>query len=231
MENLRLQRPNTHKNVKHINSWISNLEQKTRILNRSFLITITFGIVCMLVIVLFSRFELTDILILILLLISIWGCSPYIEVATRKNKNSFFASRLTFGNWKNELVKKGQYNILSSNIHFMQPFFPIMSVLSFLLFTIHKVIGSDFVSLNTVVLLLLIQIPFNNMGGFNPIGIALTRQRKSQHVTQDELKSFLKNNSENRLNLNRTRPPTALPLALTQTLPPPPLPPPMTPYE
>lgn len=181
------------KNNTRVRHWINTLENKTDMLRSSFGVTAIFGFMCLLMVLALAKYNFSDILIVSLLVYSLIGCVPYIEVATIKNNNTFSADHLTIYNWRKGIQKNTKYNILSSNIHFLHPIFPVITILSFLLFTIHKIFGDKIVNVNTVILVLIIQIPFNNFLGLNPLGVFLTRQTKSKFINQNNLKTFLFN--------------------------------------
>ena len=180
-------------NTKKVEMWVNTLQKKTDSLRNALGVTAIIGILSLIAVLAFSHYEVRDVIILVLLLYSLIGCVPYVEVAKVKTNNAFFSKQLTLMNWKNE-IKNGSYDVLSSNLHFMQPFFPLMSALSFLLFLVHKIGGNEYVHYNTVLSILIIQVPFNHALGLNPLGAYLTRQSTSNHITQGNLKRYLSEN-------------------------------------
>jgi hypothetical protein len=178
------------KQNKKVNLWLNTLENRTEVLRNAFGMVVIVGLLCLATIIAFSQFNTRDIVIVGLLCFSIIGCVPYIEVAVAKNSNTR-SHALTLFNWKDEVITNGEYNVLSSNLHFLQPIFPAFTILSFLLFLVHKLVGEKNISYNTILFILILQIPFNNTLGLNPMGVLLTRQQRSKYITQNDLKQFV----------------------------------------
>ena len=183
---------------KRINVWSNTLQNKADSLRNFFGVTIVLSLIVFTSVIAFSKYTIKDITIVLLLLYSVIGCVPYIEVAQVKNDDSFFTKRLTVLNWKNEIRKNGDYNVLSSNLNILNSVFPVVTVICLVMFFVYKIFGEDYVNFNTILILLLIQTPFNPALGLNPLGVSLMRQNISKHVTQNDLKKYLgKINSPN----------------------------------
>jgi hypothetical protein len=187
---------------KKVNIWSNTLHNKTDTLLNAFGITLLLGIIVFLSVFAFSEFTLDDILIVFLLLFNLTGCIPFIEVARIKNEKSIFKKTLNISNWKNEIKKNGQYDILSSNLNIVQSIFPLFTSISFIMFFIYKIMGEKYVTYNTVLILLIMQAPFNNSFGYNPLGIAISQQNVSKHITQDDIKKYLSKNNEKLLQVD-----------------------------
>ena len=176
--------------------WSNTLNNKYNELHYTFGVTLVIACIVLPSIFAFAEYSMKDLAVVVLLLYSLLGCVPYIEVAQVKNEDSFFTKRLTVLNWKTEIKKNGEYNVLSSNIGVLNAVFPVVTIISFLLFFANKILGEAYVNSNTVLMILLIQTPFNSAFGLNPLGVAITRQNISKHVTQDDLKEFLGNGNK-----------------------------------
>lgn len=199
---------------KRVNLWHNTLKNKQESLQRALGITVVVAIVaCFGVLAFADEYDpIKDGFMGLLLAYSVVGCIPHIEVAQVKDDTSLFQKRLTLENWEQTVGRANhnrggdEYDVFSSNIHVLQGMFPVMTTLSFLLYLVHKVAGEQYVTYNTVLLMLLMQVPFNNFLGLNPLGKFLTRQEISRHVTQSDLKKFVnrKNNASNRRKNNAT---------------------------
>jgi hypothetical protein len=176
---------------KRINLWSNTLKNKSDSLRYIFGITTVVAMVVFTSVLAFSEYTLKDVTIVLLLLYSLIGCVPYIEVAQVKNDDSFFTKRLTFLNWKEEIRKNGEYNILSSNLNILNSVFPVVTITCFILFFAYKIFGENYVNSNTILIILLVQTPFNTALGLNPLGVSIMRQNISKHVTQNDLKKYL----------------------------------------
>lgn len=183
---------------KRINIWSNTLQNKSDSLRNFFGVALVLSLIVFTSIIAFSEYTMKDITIVLLLMYSVVGCVPYIEVAQVKNDDSFFTKRLTVLNWKDEIRKNGSYNVLSSNLNILNAVFPVITILCLIMFFVHKIFGEDYVNFNTVLIILLIQMPFNTALGLNPLGVSVMRQNISKHVTQNDLKKYLgKINSPN----------------------------------
>lgn len=176
---------------KRINIWSNTLQNKADSLRNFFGVALVLSLIVFTSVIAFSEYTMKDILLILLLLYSVIGCVPYIEVAQVKNDDSFFTKRLTILNWRNEIRKNGDYNVLSSNLHILNGVFPTVTVICLLMFFVHKIFGKDYVKFNTILIILLIQTPFNPALGLNPLGVSVMRQNISKHLTQNDLKKYL----------------------------------------
>ena len=183
---------------KRINIWSNTLQNKSDSLRNFFGVALVLSLIVFTSVIAFSEYTMKDISIILLLLYSVIGCVPYIEVAQVKNDDSFFTKRLTVLNWKDEIRKDGNYNVLSSNLLVLHAVFPLVTILCLFMFLVHKIFGETYVHFNTILILLLIQTPFNTALGLNPLGVSVIRQNISKHVTQNDLKRYIgKINSPN----------------------------------
>lgn len=177
--------------------WSNTLNNKDDELTRTYGFTIVLSVLVFASVVAFSEYFVKDVPIVILLVISVLGCSPYIEIAQVKNNASFFKKRLTLSNWKYE-IKSGEYDVLSSNLNLLNVIFPVTTTLCLVLFFVHKIFGDEYVNFNTILILLLIQIPFNTFFGWNPLATTIMRQHVSKHVSQADLQKYLAKNNQDR---------------------------------
>lgn len=181
---------------KRIRIWQNTLNNKQKVLQNIFGIILVMAFLVFIAVFTFSSYKVKDAMLVSLIFYSVIGCYPYIEVAKLKNDgNSFFPRRLTISNWKNEIKKNEKYDILSSNTHILNSVFPVLAILSIIMFFIYKIFGEDYVTYKTVLILLLIQVPFNSVFGLNPLGVSLARQSVSKHISQNDLKRYLNRNS------------------------------------
>ncbi len=195
---------NNKANNKSVSIWANTLENKTNSLRNGFGVTFVIGMFSLVFVLALSKYNSSDIIPVLLLMYSLIGSVPYIEVATSKNEsNILFQRRLTIVNYKNEL-KRGNFDILSSNTHFLQPMFPMLTSVSFLLFAVYKIAGEEYVTYNTVLFFLIMQIPFNHALGLNPLGAFISRQSVSKHVTQQNLVNFFNKSKQNQVTYNNT---------------------------
>ena len=185
---------------KRINIWSNTLQNKADSLRNVFGIILVLSFIVFTSVFAFSKYNMKDISLVLLIMYNILGCVPYIEVAQIKNDDSFFTKRLTVLNWKNEIRKDGDYNVLSSNLSILNAVFPIVTVLCLIMFFVHKIFGEDYVHFNTILIFLLIQTPFNTALGLNPLGLSIMRQNISKHVTQNDLKKYLGKNNSSKFN-------------------------------
>lgn len=176
---------------KRINMWSNTLKNKSDTLRDVSGFTLVIAMIVFTSVYAFSEYTFKDIPIMLLLVYSLIGCKPYIEVAQVKNDDSFFTKRLTVSNWKEEIKKNGEYNILSSNLNILSSVFPVVTVTSLVLFFAYKIFGENYVNSNTILLILIIQTPFNTALGLNPLGLSIMRQNVSKHITQNDLKKYL----------------------------------------
>lgn len=93
--------------------------------------------------------------------------------------------------WQAGLGGRERLDVLSSRAHFLQPMLPIFSMIGFVMFGLYKCAGEQVVTYHTVLLLLLVQLPFNPLLGYNPLGKYLLRQPVSRTVTQQNVRRFL----------------------------------------
>ena len=185
---------NTLNFKKRIKLWSNTLQNKSDSLRYTFGVTLVLSLMIFTAVIAFSEYNMKDLTIVMLLIYSVIGCVPFIEVAQVKNDDSFFTKRLTILNWKNEIRKNGTYNILSSNLNILNSVFPVVTILCLVLFFVNKIFGDAYVNFNTILIILLIQTPFNTALGLNPLGVAVMRQNVSKHITQDDLKKYLGKN-------------------------------------
>lgn len=182
---------NTNVSTK-VNLWENTLKNKESSLSNLFNLNILFAFIVFGSVFLMSKFTDRDGLIVTLLVLNIIGCYPYIEVAQVQSSNSLFARGVSTSSWRAAFKNTNdRYNVLSSNVHINQTVFPILTFMSCFLFLVHKVFGDEYVTFNTVVIIQLIQLPFNSFLGMNPLGIYMTRQNVSKHITQNELRRHL----------------------------------------
>ena len=179
-----------------VNMWLNTLEKRTRTMKNAFGVCVVVALLCLTAVLAFATYEMKDVLIVILLLLTLVASVPVVEVATPK-KNAIFSRKLTLNNWQQKIAA-GNYDILSSNLHFMQPVFPILSVMSFLLFAASKFTTK--VEHHTVLLILILQIPLNPMLGLNPLGMYLMRSAKSRFVAQSDLIEYQRSKAAVELN-------------------------------
>ncbi len=199
--------PNTllpkEKNTKTVEIWENSLLSKTASLQNAFGICLIVALMVFAAVLAFGKYELKDGLLVVLLILSVVSTFPHVEVAVPV-KNSFVGKHVTMQNWRNTLQKNEKFTILSSNLHFLQPMFSMLCILSFVLFGVHKILGKSYVTYNFVLLILTLQVPFNPLFGLNPFASFLIRQRISKHVTQTNISEYLRSTRVN--NASQARP-------------------------
>ena len=192
-----------------VNMWLNTLEKRTHTMKNALGVCVVVALLCLTAVLAFATYEMKDVLIVILLLLTLVASVPVVEVATPK-KNAIFSRKLTLNNWQQKIAAGGNYDILSSNLHFIQPVFPILSVMSFLLFAASKFTTK--VEHDTVLLILILQIPLNPMLGLNPLGMYLMRSAKSRFIAQSDLIEYQRSKAAVEMNrasfapLNRAPP-------------------------
>jgi len=189
-----------------VNMWLNTLDKRTLTMKNALGVCVVVALLCLTAVLAFATYEMKDVLIVSLLLLTLVASVPVVEVATPK-KNAIFSKKLTLNNWQERIAAGGNYDILSSNLHFIQPVFPILSVMSCLLFAASKFTTK--VEHDTVLLVLILQVPLNPMLGLNPLGMYLMRSAKSRFIAQSDLIEYQR--SKAAVQLNRASPNRAPP--------------------
>ena len=182
--------------AKTVGIWENTLKNKTSTLKNAFGVCVLIAVISLTAVLAFAKYELKDVPLVLLLLMSLISTIPYIEVAVPE-KNSLQRKHVTVDNWRQRLGTNDKYTILSSSLHFLQPMYAMFCVLSFILFAVHKIFGSSYVTHKFVLLILVIQLPFNPLAGFNPFATFMIRQHTAKHITQENLSTYLRNNTTN----------------------------------
>lgn len=168
--------------------WNSNINYKQRILTHMFGACLVCATISCMLILTFGTLTMDDIALIPLLLLTLLAAFPYVEVAVKTNTSSITPNVLTVTSYKKHIYNKSsKYTILTSRLGVFQPIYAALCIISFLLVCINKVLGDDMINKKTVAGLLILQVPFNPLLGFNPIPVRLLRMPESRFVTQNTI--------------------------------------------
>lgn len=171
-----------------LNYWYSDIDYKHQSLTNIFGACLVWAAISSMFILAFGSFTLEDIAFVPLLLLTLVSAFPYVEVAVKANSSSASPRVLTATSYKKHILNRSsKYTIITSRLGVFQPIYAALCVISFLLLSINKILGEEMISKKTVAAILIIQIPFNPLLGFNPIAVRLLRMPESRFVTQSNI--------------------------------------------
>ena len=177
-----------------LNYWKSNINYKTKSLGNLFGVCVVFASVVSMFVLAFGSVSIADIAFIPLLVLTIVAAFPYIEVAIRVDTDKTRPHALTSKTYKNGMQTNTRYTILSSRLAMMQPVYAFLCIGSFLMFSIHKILGNNYIHKKVIVALLLMQIPLNPLLGFNPIATRLIRTSESRFIRQENVHRSIQSN-------------------------------------
>lgn len=187
-----------------LNYWYSNVDYKQRGLTHIFGVCLVFALISSIFTVAFGSFSLQDTALLPLLLLTLVGAFPYVEVAVKADNASTSPKVLTASLFKKHLSNRSsKYTILTSRLAMYQPIYAALCVISFAMVSIYLTLGKKFINIKTVIGFLILQVPFNPLCGFNPVVTRLLRMPESRFVTQSNIFQSL-----TRYNANKFSPDT-----------------------
>lgn len=153
----------------------------------------------------FGKPELYDILLVCLLTLTVLASWPRLEVVrTSGHKYITYEGVVSYLTRVSDGTK---FEVLSTHPNMIHMSLGALSVVSSCMYLTHKVTGSQ--SHEVLLVLLTAQLVANPLVGLNRVGTYVTRQHKSDRLTQNNILAFVKMNSVSttvpnapRLNLN-----------------------------
>jgi hypothetical protein len=148
----------------------------------------------------FGTYEMDDIPIVALLILSVISTVPVVEVARLRDSVGLFRRRLTMDTWRQGIVGPEKYDVLSSGMTFMQPAYAVACIISAVLFATYKLGGDRYLTRHALLIILLLQLPLNPIFGWNPLAMSMLQGKVSKFVQQSDLRNYMMQSRSNNLN-------------------------------
>ena len=191
-----------------VNQWVNTLESRASQLQSASGAAIVVTGIILAAVLAFGTYEMDDIPIVALLILSVISTVPVVEVARMRDSTGLFSRRLTMDTWRQGIMGPQKYDVLSSGMTFMQPAYAVTSILSAVLFATYKLGGERYLTRHALLVILLLQLPFNPIFGWNPLAMSMLQGKVSKFVQQSDLRNYMmqsRSNNVNRRPSNRNR--------------------------